>query len=185
MQNPTGLCVCWIGLNKRPVSVNVFYRALTHPLASLLALAGCVLFVPMGLRLVLGWSDLLGYLSDFAIGSLLIVLLHRRPGWLALPVLLAWTTLMLASSELVSAVGRMPTPSDIQYLTDPQFVENSTSGGFAHPWLAAFQLVALALWLAVHWINRSRRRFCWVTARSKPGGPAKRTSGTCSTCPTS
>ncbi len=137
--------------------MNVFYRALTHPLASLLALAGCVLFVPMGLRLVLGWSDLLGYLSDFAIGSLLIVLLHRRPGWLALPVLLAWTTLMLASSELVSAVGRMPTPSDIQYLTDPQFVENSTSGGFAHPWLAAVQLVALALWLAVHWINRSRR----------------------------
>ncbi|WP_434696329.1 LTA synthase family protein [Pseudomonas sp. Z1-14] len=137
--------------------MNFLYRALTHPHAAICALAGYVLLVPMGLRLLLGWSDPLGYLSDMAIGSLLIVLLHRRPWWLALPVLLAWCALTLVSIELVNAVGRMPTPADIQYLVDPQFVENSTSGGFAHPWLAAIMLAALTLWLASRWANRSRQ----------------------------
>ncbi len=137
--------------------VNFLRRASAHPRATLIALIGCVLLVPMGLRLALGWSDPLGYLSDLGIGGLLIVLLHRRPGWLAFPVLLAWSALTLASTELVSAVGRMPNPSDIHYLTDPQFVENSTSGGFAHPWLAAVQLAALVLWLVTQWTSRPRQ----------------------------
>ncbi|OAB51467.1 sulfatase [Pseudomonas thivervalensis] len=139
---------------ERPAFVNVLYRASTHPRAALIALIGCVLLVPMGLRLALGWSDPLGYLSDLGVGGLLIVLLHRRPGWLAFPALLAWSALTLASIELVSAVGRMPNPSDIHYLTDPQFVENSTSGGFAHPWLATIQLAALAIWLMTQWTRR-------------------------------
>lgn len=133
------------------------YRALTHPLASLIALAGCVLLVPMILRLALGWSEPLGYLSDLGSGGLLIALLHRRPGWLVLPVLLAWSALTLANIELINAVGRMPNPSDLHYLVDPQFVENSTSGGFAHPWLATLQLTALALWLVVQWTSPPRR----------------------------
>ncbi|MGN8344014.1 LTA synthase family protein [Pseudomonas sp. SMV71] len=133
---------------------SIFSRSST----SLIALASCVLLVPITLRLALGWSDPLGYLSDLGIGGLLVVLLHRRPWWLALPVLLAWSTLMLASIELVSAVGRMPNPSDLHYLFDPQFVENSTSGGFAHPWLAAIQLVALALWLVVRWTGHPSRQ---------------------------
>ncbi|MDR6961601.1 phosphoglycerol transferase MdoB-like AlkP superfamily enzyme [Pseudomonas brassicacearum] len=134
--------------------MKALYRYSTHPLASLSALMGCVLLVPIGLRLALDWSDPLGYLSDLGIGGLLIALLYRRPWWLALPVLLAWSALTLASIELVSAVGRMPTPSDVLYLIDPQFVENSTSGGFAHPWLAAFQLAALASWLMIQWTSR-------------------------------
>lgn len=136
--------------------MNVFYRGLPHPLTSLIALVGCVLLVPMGLRLALGWSDPLGYLSDLGIGGLLIALLYRRPWWLAFPVLLAWSALTLASIELVSAVGRMPNPSDVHYLIDPQFVENSTSGGFSHPRLAAVQLAALAIWLIVQWAGRPR-----------------------------
>lgn len=133
---------------------SIFSRSST----SLIALASCVLLVPITLRLALGWSDPLGYLSDLGIGGLLVVSLHRRPWWLALPVLLAWSALMLASIELVSAVGRMPNPSDLHYLFDPQFVENSTSGGFAHPWLAAIQLVALALWLVVRWTGHPSRQ---------------------------
>lgn len=124
------------------------YRALSHPLASLITLVGCVLLVPLVLRLTLGWSDPLGYLSDLGSGGLLIALLHRRSGWLVLPVLLAWSALTLVNVELVSAVGRMPNLSDLVYLTDPQFVENSTGGGFAHPWLATLQLTTLTLWLA-------------------------------------
>ncbi|WP_260958387.1 LTA synthase family protein [Pseudomonas citri] len=136
--------------------MNMIYRAATHPLASLIALTGCVLLVPMGLRLALGWSDPLGYLSDLGIGGLLVALLQRRAWWLTLPVLLAWSALTLATVELVSAVGRMPTPADARYLIDPQFVENSSGGGFAHPWLAALQLAALGVWLIVQWASRAQ-----------------------------
>ncbi|WP_178112019.1 MULTISPECIES: LTA synthase family protein [unclassified Pseudomonas] len=136
--------------------MNLLFHGLTRPLAPLITLAGLVLIVPLALRLALGWSDPLGYLSDLGIGGLLLVLLYRRPLWLTLPVLLAWIALTLTNIELISAVGRMPNPSDLHYLTDPQFVENSSSGGFSHPWLAALQLTALALWLMVQWPGRSR-----------------------------
>ena len=139
----------WLEL-KGLVLVNSFFSRSSIPL---ITLAACVLLIPMALRLALGWSDPLGYLSDLAIGGLLVVLLHRRPWWLALPVLLAWSAMTLVSIELVSAVGRMPNPSDLRYLIDPQFVENSSSGGFAHPWLAATQLAALALWLMTRWAH--------------------------------
>ena len=151
----TGLCpVQWIGLNRKVCFVKIFYRGLAHPLASLIALATLLVVIPMGLRLTLGWSDPLGYLSDLGIGGLLVAVLYRRPWWLALPVLLAWCVLTLASIELVSAVGRMPSPADVHYLLDRQFVENSTSGGLSHPWLAAVPLVGLALWLMTQWTAR-------------------------------
>ena len=130
--------------------VNKLRPGLQQPYARLIALVGLVLFVPLCLRAALGWSNPHGYLSDLAIGSLLLVLLHRRPWWLALPVLLAWGFLTVASAELVSAVGRLPNVSDVHYLIDPQFLENSTGGGFAQPWLAASLLVALGVWLLSH-----------------------------------
>jgi len=102
----------------------------------LAALAVLVLVLPLGARAALGWSNPLGYLSDLALGGALLLLLHRRPWWLALPVLLAWALLWVASAELVSAVGRLPTSADLAYLVDPQFMENSTGGGLAHAWLA-------------------------------------------------
>jgi hypothetical protein len=48
-------------------------------------------------------------------------------------VLLAWGALLVASAELVSAVGRLPNQTDLHYLFDPQFMENSTGGALAHP----------------------------------------------------
>lgn len=104
-----------------------------HPRTRLVALATLVLVLPLGARALLGWSNPLGYLSDLALGSLLVLLLLRRPWWLALPVLLAWAALWVASAELVSAVGRLPNSADLGYLFDPQFMENSTGGGLAHP----------------------------------------------------
>jgi len=128
---------------------------LQRPHARLVAMIGLLLMVPLGLRLALGWSDPLGYLSDLGIGSLLLVALYRRPWWLALPVLLVWLVMTLASAELVSAVGRLPNVSDLHYLLDPQFLENSTGGGFAQPWLAAALLLALGLWLLTLRLGRS------------------------------
>ncbi|MCF4994654.1 sulfatase-like hydrolase/transferase [Pseudomonas syringae] len=148
--------------------MNAFLRWLRHPNARLISLISLVLIVPVCLRATLGWSTPPGYLSDLAIGSLLVVALHRRPLWLVLPVLLFWGLLAVTTAELVSAVGRLPTPSDIHYLIDPQFVENSTGGGFAHPEVAIALLLALLLWLATRWANRNTPspalpRVVWAT----------------------
>ena len=108
------------------------------------------------MRALLGWSSPYGYLSDLALGSLLVLLLQRRAWWLALPVLLAWAALWVASAELVSAVGRLPTSADLSYLFDPQFMENSTGGGLAHAWLPLLFAGGLLVWLGSAW--RSRRQ---------------------------
>ncbi|MCU1719673.1 LTA synthase family protein [Pseudomonas sp. 5P_3.1_Bac2] len=127
---------------------------LPRPSGALLALAVLLLVVPMLGRYALGWSHLYGYLSDLALGSLLLVLLHRRSSWLALPVLMVWALFSLSNIELVNAVGRMPEPSDLQYLLDPQFVSHSTQGdGLSHPYLAAMLLVSLL----VYWLLRLRQ----------------------------
>ncbi|MDH0650199.1 LTA synthase family protein [Pseudomonas sp. GD03858] len=123
-------------------------KLLGHPRARLATLAALVLVLPMAARALLGWSDPFGYLSDLAIGSLLVMTLHRRPWWLALPVLLAWGGLWVASAELVSAVGRLPTVDDLTYLFDPQFMENSTGGGLTHAWLPVLLILGLGAWLA-------------------------------------
>lgn len=135
--------------------MNVIHRWLSQPRARLIALIGLVLIMPLCLRAALGWSNPLGYLSDLGIASLLIVLLHRCPWWLALPVLLAWGLMTLATAELVSAVGRLPNSSDLHYLIDPQFLENSTGGGFAQPWLAATLFLGLVIWLVTQYLGRS------------------------------
>jgi len=140
----------------RSVFVSVLLRWLRQPHARLFSLILLVLIVPVCLRAALGWSSPLGYLSDLAIGSLLVLLLHRRAWWLALPLLLFWGLLAVATAELVSAVGRLPNPADLHYLIDPQFVENSTGGGFAHPALGVALLLALLLWLLTRFANRAQ-----------------------------
>lgn len=131
-------------------------KLLGHPHARIALLAILVLVIPLAVRTLLGWPNLFGYLSDLAIGSLLVLLLHRRPWWLALPVLLAWGALWVASAELVSAVGRLPTVDDLTYLFDPQFMENSTGGGLVHGWLPGLLIAGLVTWLAgVYFTARS------------------------------
>lgn len=122
----------------------------------LVALIGLVLVVPLTVRALLDWSNPLGYLSDLGIGTLLVLLLQRRPWWLALPVLLGWAALIVASAELVNAVGRLPTSADLTYLFDPQFMENSTGGGLARPWLPAFLGMGVLAWLIARWLGRGQ-----------------------------
>ncbi|MHC6225480.1 LTA synthase family protein [Pseudomonas sp. X10] len=140
----------------RDFFVKVILGWFQQPRARLVTLACLVLVLPLCLRAALGWSNPLGYLSDLGIGSLLVLLLHRRPWWLALPVLLVWGIFMVATAELVSAVGRLPNTADLHYLFDPQFVENSTGGGFAQPWVGGVLALGLLAWLAARWANRSR-----------------------------
>lgn len=135
--------------------MRTFGLRLQHPAYALIARGFLLLVVPLLSRHLLGWSNGFGYLSDLAIGSLLFVLLHNRPLWLAMPVLLVWSVFTLSTAELVGAVGRMPEVSDLQYLTDPQFVGHSTQGGgLTYPLLA----VGLALGLLANLFIRRQKK---------------------------
>ena len=113
--------------------------------SALAALVVLFIVLPLVSRYALGWSHPFGYLSDLAIGSLLLWLAQRRGLLLGIPLIVGWVTLNLGTIELVSAVGRMPEPADLQYLTDAQFLSHSTQGGgLTHPWLAA-ALISVAL----------------------------------------
>ena len=84
----------------RSVFVSVLLRWLRQPHARLFSLILLVLIVPVCLRAALGWSSPLGYLSDLAVGSLLLMLLHRRAWWLGLPLLLFWGLLVLLETQV-------------------------------------------------------------------------------------
>ncbi|MCY1398511.1 Phosphoglycerol transferase I [compost metagenome] len=117
-----------------------------HTRGNLATLAALFLAIPVASRYWLGWGTPLGYLSDLFTGSLLVVLLHNRRLFVALPVMLLWSLITIGSVELVSAVGRMPDLADIKYALDPQFVGNSTEGGrLAQPWLVAALAAGVAL----------------------------------------
>lgn len=121
-----------------------FSRWLPYPAVSLCALGLLFIILPIASRYWLGWSSLAGYLSDLGIGSLLLLLSYRRP-LLAVPLILAWGLMLLGNAELVAAVGRMPEPGDLKYLSDPQFVGRSTQGaGITYPALA-IALIGIAL----------------------------------------
>jgi phosphoglycerol transferase MdoB-like AlkP superfamily enzyme len=116
---------------------------LPYPAASLVALGSLYLLLPLACRYWLGWSSWPGYVSDLGIGSLLLLLSYRRP-LLAAPLAVAWALMLLGNAELVNAVGRMPEPSDLKYLSDPQFVSQSTQGsGIRYPLLAGALAVAV------------------------------------------
>ena len=119
---------------------------LRHPSSTLLTLGLLLLALPLLSRYLLGWSHTYGYLSDLAIGSLLVVILHQRSWLLSIALLLTWCIFTLSTAELVNAVGRMPEPTDLQYLGDAQFVSHSTQGsGLSQPLLALAIAVLMAL----------------------------------------
>jgi len=140
-------------------------RWLHTPAAALVLLCSLFLIVPMTARYVLGWSHPFGYLSDLAIGGLLIVLVHQRHALLSVALAVLWCLCTLGTTELVVAVGRMPEPGDLQYLIDPQFVSHSTQeGGLSQPWLVVAVAAVLALYLAVRAVQRgvAMRPLSWA-----------------------
>ncbi len=131
---------------------------LRHPSSTLLALGLLLLILPLLSRYLLGWSHAYGYLSDLAIGSLLLVVLHQRSWWLSAPLLLVWGIFTLSTAELVNAVGRMPEPGDLQFLSDAQFISHSTQGGgLSQPLLGLAMAALAALYLGLRAWQTPRR----------------------------
>jgi phosphoglycerol transferase MdoB-like AlkP superfamily enzyme len=140
------------------VPVRVTCNWLRNPSGTLLILVFLLLVLPLISRYLLGWSHAYGYLSDLAIGSLLLVVLHQRAWLLSATLLLVWCLFTLSTAELVNAVGRMPEPADLHYLTDAQFVSHSThGGGLSQPLLVWSMAVLVALYLGLR-IWQSPRR---------------------------
>ncbi|TWC43090.1 phosphoglycerol transferase MdoB-like AlkP superfamily enzyme [Pseudomonas sp. SJZ079] len=131
-----------------------------HPVSVLLTLGFLFIVIPLASRYGLGWSHPFGYLSDLAIGCLLVVLLHQRSVWLSVPLILIWCVFTLGTAELVTAVGRMPTATDLHYLTDTQFLRHSTQGsGLSHPLLALALAGNVVIFLLLRWrLKTSPRR---------------------------
>ncbi|MDR7023030.1 LTA synthase family protein [Pseudomonas peli] len=130
---------------------------LRHPSSTLLTLGLLLLALPLLSRYLLGWSHTYGYLSDLAIGSLLVIILHQRSWLLSIALLLTWCIFTLSTAELVNAVGRMPEPTDLQYLGDAQFVSHSTQGsGLSQPLLALAMAVLIALYLGLRSLQTPR-----------------------------
>ncbi len=126
--------------------------------SNLIVLALLVLALPVLSRLLLGWSHAYGHLSDLAVGVALLVCLHQRSWLLAVPALLTWCVFSLSTAELVNAVGRMPEPADLQFLTDAQFISHSTQGGgLSHPFIALAMAALIALYLALRYWQLPRR----------------------------
>jgi hypothetical protein len=97
---------------------------------SILALLslGVLTMTPLIWRLVhTGGSEYIGLLSDGGVGVLMFVLLLWSPRWLRVILALVWTGFMIGARELVAAMNRLPTREDLHYLTNADFVKNSTA----------------------------------------------------------
>lgn len=89
---------------------------------------GVLTMTPLIWRLVhTGSSEFIGLLSDGGVGLLLLVLLIWSTRWLRVIMALAWAGFMIGANELVAAVNRMPAWQDLHYLTNLEFVKNSTA----------------------------------------------------------
>ena len=123
---------------------------------NLVSLSALFLLVPVIGRYSLGWGSPLGYLSDLALGTLLVIALHNRRLFIAIPVMLIWALSVIGTAELVSAVGRMPAPEDLHFLADPTFVANSTEGGGLNHLHLAILIGAGILLCALLWRRREK-----------------------------
>lgn len=96
-----------------------------------------------------GGSESIGLMSDGGAGILVLVLLLWSPRWLRVLLALIWAAFMVGASELVAAMNRLPTWEDLHYLTNVDFVKNSTANfHLASPALAwTMSLAALAVGL--------------------------------------
>ena len=75
-----------------------------------------------------GFSEPIGLLSDCGFGLVILLIGLYCPHWIRALVLVLWVVAQAAARELILAMQRLPSWDDLQYLTDPEFLVNSTAG---------------------------------------------------------
>lgn len=134
------------------------------------ALLGIPAFLPFFWRLShLDAVEPIGLLSDLGCGLLLWVMAVVSPFWLRLPLVLAWVVAEAGAQELYVAIQRLPSWSDLQYLTDPTFVHNSVSGlHLAYPLFSALLLLSFGLTVFLR-VSRPRPKMLLLAAVAAMG----------------
>ncbi|MGI6637721.1 MAG: LTA synthase family protein [Desulfobulbus sp.] len=81
---------------------------------------------------ILRWLDQglqpAGLYSDYLLGLTLFLLAWASPRWLRFLLVLLWAIFQSGAQELFSALQRFPVWQDLHYLTNVDFVKNSTAG---------------------------------------------------------
>jgi hypothetical protein len=105
-----------------------------------------------------GSEEPIGLLSDGGVGLLLFFLLLYSPRWLRIVVAALWAAFSIGAQELYSALRRLPTWEDLQYLTDPAFVSNSAASLNVSSPVLVWSMLLAALLVCLRPIARPRRK---------------------------
>jgi hypothetical protein len=106
-----------------------------------------------------GGGELIGLMSDAGVGLLLFVILLYLPHWLRSILAILWAAFSIGAQELVSAMQRLPTWEDLQYLTDPSFVSNSTASLNVSSPTLVWSLLLSALLVCLFPVAKPRRKY--------------------------
>jgi hypothetical protein len=106
-----------------------------------------------------GGSESIGLLSDGGVGLLLLVLLIWSPRWLRVILAVLWTAFMIGASELVAAMNRLPAWQDLHYLTNLDFVKNSTASFNLSSPALVWALILSTLLVCVLPLSRPKWRY--------------------------
>ena len=100
-------------------------------------------FSPAGLRLIEQWGQFAGLFSDFLTGLAFFLLVWVCPRWLRIAPVLVWVLFQITAQELFFSLQRYPIWQDLHYLSNADFVKNSTAGfRLSAPLFASIQLVS-------------------------------------------
>ncbi len=118
---------------------------------------GMLTMMPFFWRLLhKGNGEIIGLLSDAGVGVLLFMLLLYSPHILRIILGVMWAAFSIGAQELLSAMNRLPIWEDLQYLTDPGFVSNSTASFAPSSPVFLWMMVSSALLVSVLPIARPR-----------------------------
>lgn len=106
-----------------------------------------------------GAGEFIGLLSDGGVGLLLGVLLLWSPRWLRVILTVVWAGFMIGANELVAAMNRLPAWQDLHYLTNLDFVRNSTASLTVSSPILVWAMVLSALLFSLLPLARPRWRY--------------------------
>ncbi|MBU0966961.1 MAG: LTA synthase family protein [Proteobacteria bacterium] len=109
-----------------------------------------------------GSSEFIGLLSDGGVGLLLLVLLIWSPRWLRVILAVVWVAFMIGANELVAAMNRLPAWQDLHYLTNLDFVRNSTASFNLSSPALVWPLALSMLLVCVLPLSRPKWRYAFV-----------------------